>query len=369
MNMIVCPHCRKQVELSEAIVHQLSAKVREEEKKALQAQFEKEKAQEAVISEKKLREEFALLARNREKALSEAKHKEKELQDALVKEQKSREESEKKIRAEAVRKAEEEQRLKFKEKDLQLEQIRRVNEDLKRKIEQGSQQRQGEALELDLEEKLRSTFATDEFLPVPKGVEGGDIWQKVKFKGKTVGSILWETKRTKAWSNNWTTKLKYDAAKISSSEEILVSSVLPNGITSFDRKDGVWITTYEHAINICRFVRFLITNVAFVKSSAGQSQEEWGMVRDYLMSDAFKHRMQAHFDGIKALREFLEAEKRTTILKWKKQDAQINKLDNNTINFYGDLKAIVPNLPSVKGIDDTPLLEEGENDENDQALF
>ena len=368
MNIIVCPHCKKQVELSEAIVHQLSAKVREEEKKALSAQFEKEKAQEAAIREKKLREEFALLAKDREKELSAVKHKEKELQEKLEKEQKSREESEKKIKADAVKKAEEEQHLKLKEKDLQIEQIRRVNEDLRRKIDQGSQQRQGEALELDLEEKLRATFATDEFLPVPKGVEGGDIWQKVKYKGKTVGSILWETKRTKAWSNSWTTKLKDDAAKISASEEILVSSVLPNGTESFDRKDGVWITTYQHAISICRFVRFLITNVASVKSSAGQSQEEWGMVRDYLMSDVFRHRMQAHFDGIRALREFLEAEKRSTILKWKRQDAQINKLDNNTVNFYGDLKAIVPNLPSVKGID-TPLLEEGEDSENDETLF
>lgn len=367
MNTIVCPHCRKQVELSEAIVHQLSAKVREEEKHALKAQFEKEKAQEAAAREKKLREEFALLAKDREKELSEAKHKEKELQAQILKEQKEREEQERKIRVDAVRKAEEEQHLKLKEKDLQLEQIRRVNEDLRRKIEQGSQQRQGEALEIDLEEKLRSTFVTDEFLPVPKGVEGADIWQKVKFKGKTVGSILWETKQTKAWSNSWTTKLKDDAGKISASEEIIVSSVLPNGVASFDRKDGVWITTYEHAISICRFVRFLITNVASVKLSAGQSQEEWGMVRDYLMGDAFKHRMQAHFDGIRALREFLEAEKRATILKWKKQDVQINKLDNNTVNFYGDLKAIVPNLPSVKGID-TPLLEE-ESDENDKTLF
>lgn len=367
MNTIICPHCSKQVELSEAIVHQLSAKVRQEEKNALKAQFEKEKAQEAAAREKKLREEFALQAKDTEKELVEAKRKEKELQAQILKEQKEREEQERKIRVEAVRKAEEEQHLKLKEKDLQLEQIRRVNEDLKRKIEQGSQQRQGEALELDLEEKLRTIFTTDEFLPVPKGVEGGDIWQKVRFKGKTVGSILWETKRTKAWSNSWTAKLKDDAAKISASEEILVSSVLPNGITSFDRKDGVWITAYEHAINICRFVRFLITNVASVKSSAGQSQEEWGMVRDYLMGDTFKHRMQAHFDGIRALREFLEAEKRSTILKWKKQDAQISKLDNNTVNFYGDLKAIVPNLPSVKGID-TPLLEDGEDDENDETF-
>ncbi|MBI2034187.1 MAG: DUF2130 domain-containing protein [Candidatus Levybacteria bacterium] len=362
MNTIVCPHCKKQVELSEAIVHQLSAKVRQEEKKALQAQFEKEKAQETATREKKLREEFALQAKGREKELAEARRKEKDLQEMLAKEQKGREESEKKIRAEAVRKAQEEQHLKLKEKDLQLEQIRRVNEDLKRKIEQGSQQRQGEALELDLEEKLRSTFITDEFLPVPKGVEGGDIWQKVRFNGKTVGSILWETKRTKAWSNIWTKKLKDDAARVSASEEIIASSVLPNGVSNFDRQDGVWITSYEHAISICRYVRFLITTVATIKSSANQTEEEWGMIREYMLSDAFKHRMQAHFDGIRALRQSLEFEKRTTTLRWKKQEAQIEKLDNNTVHFYGELKARVSNLPTIDEFEDPLITADGEND-------
>ncbi len=368
MNTIVCPHCRKRVELSEAIVHQLSEKVREEEKKALQAQFEKEKAEEAVIREKKLREEYALKTKDREKELEESKRREKDLQARFVKEQKERYEQEKRIRADAVRKAEGDQHLKLREKDLQIEQIRRVNEDLKRKLDQGSQQRQGEVLELDLEEKLKSTFVTDEFLPVPKGVEGGDIWQKVKFNGKIVGSILWETKRTKAWSNSWTTKLKDDAAKISATEEIIVSSVLPNGVTNFDRQEGVWITTYEHAMSICRYVRFLITTVATIKSSTSQTEEEWGMVRDYMMSDAFKHRMQAHFDGIKAFRDILEAEKRATILRWKKQEAHIDKLDNNTLHFYGELKARVSNLPTIQGID-APLLGEGEESENDQTLF
>jgi len=363
MDKIKCPHCGRYVELSEAIVHELQAKVRDQESKKLKAQFESERAKESAKLESQLRDEFEKESKQRKAELEEAKEKEKKLLEKLEKEEAEREKAEEKIRAEAAKKAEDEQRLKIKEKDLQLEEIRRVNEDLKRKLEQGSQQRQGEVLELDLEEKLRETFPGDEFVPVPKGAQGGDIWQKIKFNGKSVGSIIWETKRTKAWANSWTAKLKDDAAKISASEAIIASVTLPNGVANFDRKDGVWITTYEHAISICRYVRFLITTVAQVKSSVGQTDEEWGLIRDYMMSDSFKHRMQAHFDGINALRTTLEAEKRATNIRWRKQEAQINKLDMNTANFYGELKAIVSNLPELTEIE-TPLLDAGDEEES-----
>src|SRR6185437_1532410 len=204
---------------------------------------------------------------------------------------------------------------------------KKVNQELQRKLEQGSQQLQGEALELNLEEKLKTTFPSDEFLPVPKGVEGGDIWQKIKFRDKVVGTILWETKRTKAWSKGWLVKLKDDVGRINATEAILVSQVLPQDSSHFDRKEGVWITTYEHAINICRYVRFLITTVDSIKSSTHHTEEEWGQIRDYMMSESFKNRMQSHFDNINLLRDILRAEKRATELKWKKQDAVIEKLD------------------------------------------
>lgn len=358
MDKIKCPHCGKEVELSEAIVHELSAQVRKEETQKLKAQFEEEKAKEKAESEKRLREEF--------------ERKEKILADKLVQEHEEREKSEQKIRAEAEKKASEEQSLKLKEKEIKLEQInrvaedlRRANEDLKRKLEQGSQQMQGEALELDFEQKLKSAFPGDEFLPVPKGVEGGDIWQKVRFSGKEVGSIIWETKRTKAWANSWLTKLKDDATKIAATEAIIVTQAMPPDMSSFDRKDGVWITTYEHAINIARYVRFLITSINSARSSASHTEEEWGQIRDYMMSDSFKRRMQTHFDSVNALRISLQADQRATTLRWKKQEDLIKKLDMNTASFYGELKNIVTNLPELTEVETNQLV----SGEDDQTLI
>ncbi|MGH7203000.1 MAG: DUF2130 domain-containing protein [Candidatus Levyibacteriota bacterium] len=358
MNTILCPHCKKQVELSEAIIHEFQDKIREEEQKNLKIQFEKEKAREQAEHEKRLRLEFQQANKEQIKELEEQKKKEeesvkreKELLEKLAKEKEEREEMQEKIKEEAAKKAQEAYELKLKQNEIQFEQLRKVNQDLQRKLEQGSQQLQGEALELQLEDKLKEMFPTDEFLPVPKGVEGGDIWQKIKYKDRVVGSILWETKRTKAWSKGWLIKLKDDVGKVDATEAILVSQVLPADAKNFDRKEGVWITTYEHAINICRYVRFLITTVASIKSSANHTEEEWGQLRDYMMSESFKNRMQSHFDNVNQLRQILDSEKRNTILRWKRQESFIEKLDRNTMNLYGELKNIVSNLPDLNGVD------------------
>jgi len=105
-------------------------------------------------------------------------------------------------------------------------------------------------------------------------------------------------------------------------------------------------------------VRFLITTVASVKSSTDHTEEEWGLIRDYMMGDSFKHRMQAHFDGVNTLKSTLDSEKKTTIIRWKKLEATIEKLSNNTLNFYGELKTIVTNLPEIGEIDSSMLMDE-----------
>lgn len=356
MNTIVCPNCGK--EISEAFKLQIEKEIikKEQERHKIDLQNLEEKIREKIAAENKLRlkdsenEKKQLLLEIREltKFVSELKSKDK-----------LREQQMSKTIAEEHEKLKETITKDFRLKELELEKklsdTKKALDDAQRKATQGSQQLQGEVLELDLENKLKTTFPADEFSAIPKGVEGGDIWQKIVLRGKNMGSILWETKRTKAWSNTWISKLKADAGKLSASEVILISEVLPPDVKNFDRKDGVWITTYEHALSICRFVRFLISSVTSVKSSASQTEEEWEKVRDYMMSDTFKHKMQAHFDGIKSLKDTLDAEKRATMLRWKKQESIVDKMDSNTTNFYGELKAIVSQLPQISGVDTTLL--------------
>jgi hypothetical protein len=361
MNDIICPHCGKLIHIDEVLRHDLEKTILKESAEKQKLELEKAKLDAQNLAAKKFEEE-------KQKALELASKERRLLENQLLKEQKEAKEREEKAKAEGLKEANEKSRLEKLEFEKKIADMQKAMEEAQRKGKQGSQQLQGEVLELDLEEKLKAAFPNDEFLPIPKGVGGADIWQKVKFQGQVVGSILWETKRTKEWRPIWLTKLKDDAAKVNASEAIIVSQVLPEDASAFDRKDGVWITTYEYTVSIARYVSFLIKTIAKVKSGASQTDEDWTKIRDYMLSDSFKHRMQAHFDGVKSLREMLETEKRTSQLRWARQQKQIDKLDSNTVNFYAELKDIVQNLPELEEIE-TPMLNSGEDDDEKETLI
>ncbi|MGL1260134.1 DUF2130 domain-containing protein, partial [Vibrio parahaemolyticus] len=70
-------------------------------------------------------------------------------------------------------------------------------------------QLQGEVQELLLEEILKQTFPFDKIEEVGKGVRGADCIQIVRNgTGTEVGKIIYESKRTKDFSQDWIEKLK-----------------------------------------------------------------------------------------------------------------------------------------------------------------
>ena len=118
-----------------------------------------------------------------QKAQAELLRKQRELDDAKreldLTVEKRVQESVAEVRQKAKREAEEGLKLKVTEKEAQIASMQRQIEELKRKAEQGSQQLQGEALELELETTLRAKFPLDNIEPVGKGEFGGDIIQRV----------------------------------------------------------------------------------------------------------------------------------------------------------------------------------------------
>ena len=146
-------------------------------------------------------------------------------------------------RAQAKKEVEEQLSLKVNEKELVIASMQKQIEELKRKAEQGSQQLQGEVLELQLESLLGGKFPLDRIDPVPKGQHGGDILHHVIMpSGLSCGTILWETKRTKTWIDGWLAKLRNDQRSAKAEIAVIVSAILPKGVETFDQVDSVWIT-------------------------------------------------------------------------------------------------------------------------------
>jgi hypothetical protein len=155
------------------------------------------------------------------------------------------------VRDKAKREAEEGLKLRVLEKEEQISSMQRQIEELRRRAEQGSQQLQGEVQEIELESLLRAKFPQDLIEPVPKGEFGGDVLHRVIGPlGQQCGTILWESKRTKNWSDTWLPKLRDDQRTAKAELALIVSQTLPRGVETFDFMDGIWVSDSRCAIPV-----------------------------------------------------------------------------------------------------------------------
>ncbi len=375
---ITCPHCGKKILLTEALTHPIEEKLRndfesenkrkEREHEAAIEAIKKEHAQElageraALEKAAKKRAEEAL-AKDMKDLRSELSEKAKLLDEAqkqelaLRKKQRELEDRERslalelerkldteraKIREDALAKAAEEHHLREREKDKQLEDMRRQIEDLKRKAEQGSQQSQGEVQELALEEILSSSFRFDEIEPVAKGVRGADAFQRVRSSsGKIHGSILWESKRTKAWSDAWIQKLKDDMREAKADFGVIVSAVLPKGIHHIGQYEGIWVTDFASLVGLATALRAGIAQLAQAQNAMAGKGEKMELIYQYLSGSEFRHRIEAIVEAFVAMKGDLDSEKRAMERTWAKREKQIERVIHNTSGMYGDLQGLI----------------------------
>lgn len=267
-------------------------------------------------------------------------------------------------RAKAKLEAEEAMKLRVSEKDQIIASMQNKIEDLKRKAEQGSQQLQGEVLELELENTLRARFPLDGIEPVPKGEFGGDLVQRVVgVTGQPCGSILWEMKRTKNWTQAWLGKLREDQRRAKTDVAIIVSTALPPGVSTFDLVDGVWVADFKCAVPIAIVLRQLLIDVATARVIGEGQQSKMELVYDYLTGPRFRQRVEAILEKFDEMQSDLDKERKAMTKLWAKRQAQIDGVLAATAGMYGDLQGIAGQaLKEIEGFE-LPLLEDGKDDD------
>jgi hypothetical protein len=226
-------------------------------------------------------------------------------------------------------------------------------EELKRKAEQGSQQLQGEVQELELENLLRLKFPFDSIEPVAKGEFGGDVLQRVVSQtGHQSGSILWESKRTKNWSDAWLTKLREDQRTAKAEISILVSQILPKGIDAFDVIDGVWVTSPRAALPVATALRYTLLQVSTARQANEGQHTKTEMVYQYLTGPRFRHRVEAIVDAFSSMKDDLHKERKAIMKQWAKREEQIDRVMDATVGMYGDLQGIAgKSLQEIDGLE------------------
>jgi hypothetical protein len=341
-NTIICPHCKKSFELTDALTHQIEEdllagekKKHEEELTAMKRQLEKaEEAELAVRKQKNLLDE--------EKRTFEL-DKQRQLDSEREKIRKSAEET-----------ILEQQRLKEKEKDKMIDDLKKSLEDAQRKATQGSQQLQGEVQELDLEQTLRSTFSLDSIEPIGKGVLGADIRQVVKSPGgKTCGSILWESKRTKAWSDGWITKLKDDMRNDKANIPAIVSETLPEEAkTGMGLKDGVWVCSPKLFTPLAMLLRKSLIDAAYQKFVSDNRQTKAEQIYGYVTSHEFAQQVESMVEVYTSMLEQITKERVAFEKSWKLRESQVHRLLSGVSGIYGQIQgAAGPALPPIKNLE------------------
>ena len=408
---ITCPHCDKAFPLADGLSHhlieqyedeyeamlnkeraELEQRVSKEQQRKSAKQYQtqldglKEQLQESNELQKKSKTQLeAAKKKAAEQAREDADLQLRELKDELTnkdkklvefraaeiqlrKEKKQVEEQKADMALEIERKLAAERRnielkinesfsLKEAELKKKISDAQKANEELTRKLEQGSQQLQGEVLELEVESLLQQAYPFDEIEPVKKGARGADVIQHVKLRsGSICGKIVWETKRAENWSNSWIPKLKEDLQRVNGDLAVLVSTVFPADISeSIVQYEGVWLVRPELVSGLSAALRTVLIESQRQKSVSAGKGEQMEALFDYITSNQFAQRVRAVVENYETMRVDLEKEKSAMQRLWKKREMQISRISDQMLAVCGELQGIsaasLPMLDSIAGLD------------------
>jgi len=256
-------------------------------------------------------------------------------------------------RQQARKEAEDELKLKVSEKEQTIASMQKQIEELKRRAEQGSQQLQGEVQELELERLLKAKFPHDMIVPVPKGEHGGDVLQRVISPlGQQSGTILWESKRTKNWSDGWLPKLRDDQRTAKAEIAVILSQMLPKGIETFGFVEGVWVAQPQVALPVAITMRYTLMEIAIARQASEGQQTKTELIYQYLTGPRFRQRVQAIVEAFSSMKEDLDKERKAILKQWAKREEQTDRVMQSTVGMYGDLQGIAgKTIQEIEGLD------------------
>ncbi len=374
---ITCPNCGHAFEPNDAIREQVEKELRskaadwqkkkneefqqriEEEKKRLQESLEGnlrksiaadyETQLKMAEQNNKEYEEKLQLARKQQleflKREQELKNKEAELE--LSVQQKLQEEREKlsveirKLEEQRMSAKETEFQLQLKELQKQLEDQKKLAEEMRRKAEQGSMQTQGEVQELLLEELLKTAFPFDLVSEVGKGVRGADCIQTVRNNvAQECGKIIFESKRTKDFANDWIEKLKADMRSQGADVAVIVTQAFPKDMDRFGEKDGVWICSFAEVKAVVQMLRYGIINVANASRSQVNKGDKMTLLYNYLTSREFADQWSAIREGFMSMKLSIQKERDAMEKLWKAREKQLEKVMINATGIRGSIEGI-----------------------------
>lgn len=287
---------------------ELRKKTRELEEKSKQAEIEN--ARKLDEERKKMEENFKL-------------QQDKVLEDRML------------LIAEDYKKREQEQ---LKQMDI----LKKSLEEANRKANQWSQQIQWEIQENELKEILQRNFPIDIVDDVPTGIKWADLIHTVMDKfWQKAGIILWESKNTKTWSDDWIKKLRDDRIIAKADVCILVTTTMPENTKYFTIINEVIVCEFNYFLNLTNLTRDKLIAMNNLSKSLVGKDEKMEQLYSYLASPEFKSKIENIIDAFKWLKDDLDTEKRSMQRIWSKREKELERIIGNTSFLYWDMQWIM----------------------------
>jgi hypothetical protein len=382
-DILICPNCGEQIPITETLTasveKKITAKLKREAGEALkkksielELKVKADNEKNAKSYKKEIEKEFKAQIKKHESEKRNLQGELKEMvsreKDVVLKEQEIKgmeKDIKKRINSEVNKKAKAEKAklsLQFQEeyeseidkKERQLATTRKQVRDLKQKLDQGSQQEQGEILEEKIEKILATEFPMDQISEVAKGKMGGDVIQEVVTKsGKSAGKIVWELKNTKTFSKAWIAKLKKDMRSEKADLGVIASVALPKEVDKgFSVIDGVWVTDIKHVVPLAFALRKSLLDIHGVKSAINVSDKQLQVIFEYLTGVEFKNRIEAIVEAFSEMGTNIEKERLAAEKNWSKREQSIKMVLSNLAGMYGEIEVIAgAKLPTIKKLE------------------
>ncbi len=356
-NLVTCPSCKHQFSPDEILTHEIEVELRAKLQKELLAKAKEEASKEIIDRDEQIKElqKKAKEATEQELALRKEKREIEEARERFELEKTRQLDAERaKIKEEAEKTAMEKERYKIDEYEKKLRDMQKAVDEAQRKGAQGSQQLQGEVLELNLENTLRALFPADQVEEVKKGELGADIRQIVRTPAGTVcGKILWESKRTKAWSDGWITKLKEDVRRDQAHIGVIVTEVMPSGSKhSIGNKLGVWVVAPDALEPLSTLLREKLIAVAREKVVAVHKQSRAESLYDYVTSSGFTQNVERIVGVYLEMKTQIAKEQANSERSYKLRAKQVDMLLSGMSGIYGEMQGIAgTSMPQISLLD------------------
>jgi hypothetical protein len=218
---------------------------------------------------------------------------------------------------------------------------------LKRKLEEKRADELGEGAHIQLLDALKAEFPDDNIRRVRPGVSGADILHTVMRNGQECGSILWESKNSAGWRDEYVIKLIRDQTAAKADHAVLSTFKFPASTAQVAHRDGVIIVNPARAVAIAQMIRKHLLVVHTLRLSKAERMEKMAALYDFITSERCSLLLGRIDSDVEALFDLQVSEKKFLDKHWKDEPLRYKSIQKAKADLDVEVGAIIGGVESV----------------------